>query len=401
MQRGRIFRKGNSWHLRYKAFSIVDGKKVWRTTSTKLADIDQHHRTQQSVEQEAVDFLKTINPTRTNGNSHVGPTFKEQALIWLERCKNRQRDPIKPATIRGWRSYLNKHILPAMQTVPLPDVTNQLVKEFVATIHLSPKSINNIVQVIKQVKSSAVNEHGDEIYPTKWNHDFIDMPQIKRRQQRTPSFTAEQIERMIQAAPRQMQMMISLFAASGVRAGEMFGLEVRHFDGTSLKIEQNVWDGRIQSPKTENAYRSIELDPRVSKLLASFLGRRTQGFIFRNTQHGVIHQSNLLREGLHPLLEKLNIPQCGFHAFRRYRNTYLRNVANCPAGLLMYWLGHADKSMSDRYDKVGEGANVKFRRAQAKKMGIGFKLPKQLKPVEIRPRRRTTTARQADAAATA
>ena len=58
MQRGKTFRKGSSWHLRYKTYRFVDGRKVWRTTSTKLADYDLQHRTQQSVESEADKFLK-------------------------------------------------------------------------------------------------------------------------------------------------------------------------------------------------------------------------------------------------------------------------------------------------------------------------------------------------------
>ncbi len=399
MQRGKIFRKGSSWHLRYKTFRIVDGMKRWQTTSTKLADVDQKHRTQQSVEQQAVDFLQTVNPARNSSDSSTAPTFKEQAMIWLERCQNRQRKPIKPATLRGWRSYLNKHILPALQTIPLSEITNQRVKEFVAGINLSPKSISNVVQVIKQVKSSAVNEHGDEIYPTKWNHDFIDMPQVKRREQRTPSFTADEITALAKAAPRQLQMMIILFAATGLRAGEMFALEIRHFDGKALKVEQNAWDGRIQTPKTENAYRSTELDLRVAKLLQSFIGTRTDGFIFRNQNHGLIHQSNYLRNELHPLLEHLKMSQRGFHSFRRFRNTYLRNEVHCPPGLLKYWLGHADKDMSDRYDKVGEGANVKFRLGQAKKAGVGFKLPKQLKLEAVKARKPATRGQQAAPAA--
>ena len=281
MQRGKIFRKGSSWHLRHKMFKIVGGKKVWLTTSTKLADVDQQHRTQESVEQEAENVLKRLNVAKSVHGPAGAPTFKEQALIWLERCENRQRKPIKPATLRNWKSYLNVHILPVLQNVPLPDVTNQAVKNFVAGIERSPKTIDNIVQVIKQVKSSAVNEHGDEIYPTKWNHDFIDMPRISAREQHRPSFTGEQVSAIIKAASRRTQMIAILFAASGLRAGELFGLEVRHFDGRAVKVEQEVWNGIVQAPKTDNAYRTVELDPLVVRLLKS-LSAVDEGYIFRN-----------------------------------------------------------------------------------------------------------------------
>jgi integrase len=238
-QRGKIFRKGSSWHLRYKTCRFVDGKKIWQTTSTKLADYDLQHRTQQSVETQAADFLKDLNPIKAAGVLSKGVnTFKEQSEIWLGRCELRKRKPIKPATFKGWKSHLKVHILPKLQNVLLPDITNKTVRDFVATLKLSPKSVRNVVQVIKMVKASAIDDDGNELYPTKWNHDFIDMPQVNPREQHQPSFTVEQIEKIIKHGDRRVQMLTVLLAASGLRAGELFGLEVKHFDGSSVTVEQ-------------------------------------------------------------------------------------------------------------------------------------------------------------------
>jgi integrase len=386
MQRGKIFRKGSSWHLRYKTYRFVDGRKVWQTTSTKLADYDLRHRTQQSVETEAADFLKGLSPAKPTGVLAKGvKTFKEQSEIWLQRCETRQRRPIKPATLKNWKSHLKVHILPRLQNVLLPDITNKVVKDFVATLKLSPKSIRNVVQVIKMVKASAIDDDGNELYPTKWNHDFIDMPHVNPRAQHQPSFSAEQIEKIIKGGDRRMQMLIVLSAATGLRAGELFGLEVKHFDGLSITVEQEAWSGIIQAPKTVNAERTIELHPTVAKLLKTYIGVRKTGYIFPSGSGKPVHQSNFLRREFHPVLKAAGIPKAGFHGFRRYRNTFLRNVARCPDGLLKYWLGHADKGMSDLYDKVRE--DVKFRRAGAKKMGVGFAVPKSLKAAKTKPDR--------------
>ena len=65
--------------------------------------------------------------------------------------------------------------------------------------------------------------------------------------------------------------------------------------------------------------------------------------------------------------------KAGDHAFRRFRNTHLRNRTGCPEGLQKFWMGHADESMSDLYDKIKE--DVTFRRGRAEKCGFGFKLP--------------------------
>jgi hypothetical protein len=36
------------------------------------------------------------------------------------------------------------------------------------------------------VVASAVNSEGEQLYPRKWNHDFIDMPVVERSKQNTP-----------------------------------------------------------------------------------------------------------------------------------------------------------------------------------------------------------------------
>jgi integrase len=65
--------------------------------------------------------------------------------------------------------------------------------------------------------------------------------------------------------------------------------------------------------------------------------------------------------------------KAGSHAFRRFRNTHLPNHTECPEGLYKFWMGHADESMSGRYDKIKE--DVAFRRKWAEESNFGFELP--------------------------
>jgi hypothetical protein len=88
---------------------------------------------------------------------------------------------------------------------------------------------------------------------------------------------------------------------------------------------------------------------------------------------------------LHPALKKLGCAnphtadhKAGTHAFRRFRNTYLRNETSCPKGLRDYWLGHAGNTMDDLYDMVKE--NAAFRRLNAAECGVGFELPASIVP---------------------
>jgi len=91
--------------------------------------------------------------------------------------------------------------------------------------------------------------------------------------------------------------------------------------------------------KTENAEREIDLPENVAKLLVAFIGDRKSGLLFQ-TRHGrQLSQSNILRRHLHPALEKVGFGKAGNHAFRRYRDTYLRHFAKCPDSLINFWLG--------------------------------------------------------------
>jgi hypothetical protein len=64
--------------------------------------------------------------------------------------------------------------------------------------------------------------------------------------------------------------------------------------------------------------------------------------------------------------------KAGNHAFRRFRNAFLRNYTDCPEGLYKYWLGHAGKDMSDLYDKIKE--DIQFRKKWAERCGFGFRV---------------------------
>ena len=79
-----------------------------------------------------------------------------------------------------------------------------------------------------------------------------------------------------------------------------------------------------------------------------------------------------MRLSLHPILNELRQPKSGAHAFRRFRTTWLRKQ-RAPEDLIRFWLGHADKSVTDGYSKLKE--DVTFRKKVAEHVGLGFDLP--------------------------
>jgi integrase len=135
-----------------------------------------------------------------------------------------------------------------------------------------------------------------------------------------------------------------------------------------------------QERPSRAANRIIDLHPIVAALLKEYIGTRESGLLFCSRTGKQLWQSNILRRHLHPILKKLEwrdaelgLDKAGSHAFRRFRNTYLRNYTSTPEGLYKFWMGHSDEGMSDLYDKIR--CDVKFRKEVAEKAGLGFDLP--------------------------
>jgi integrase len=211
---------------------------------------------------------------------NLGVTFQQQATWFLEHVKNRKRKPIKPATATSWTSHL-AWINPLLGDMPLASVNNLALKELVckmAEAEFSPKTMHNYLQVVKMVVASAVNEQGEEIHPRKWNHEFIDLPQVI--DQRKPTVTVEEVTKIVLATDGQLRVLYSLLGGTGLRIGEALALEVSDICDCTIKVRQGVWNGIVQSPKTPNGLREVDVHSSLAAMLKAHIGERQLGFLF-------------------------------------------------------------------------------------------------------------------------
>jgi integrase len=301
-------------------------------------------------------------------------TFNEQMQWFLTHAVSRKRNPIKPSTILTWRVCSEKWLKPSIGNLPCEEVNNKTVKKLVEKMSasgLAPQTISNYTALVKLTIGAATDDNGEPLYPRKWNNDFLDMPVIDKHRQ--PIFTPETVSSIVSKNTGQAKLLLCVLASTGLRMGEALGLEVKHVspDCRILTVEQAVWCGYVQSPKTKNAYRKVDLCTDVAVMLGEWLGERKQGFVFQTKNGSPLHQSNLLRRTLHPTLDALKVPRCGFHAFRRFRVTHLRKSRTIES-LLRFWVGHSSLSISDLYDK--SCMDDEYRQAEAERVGVGFEL---------------------------
>jgi integrase len=378
--------KGGWYHARFRMDVVGQEKRVYRSVPIcpvsgpgSLTKTERLRKRKEIITASGADTEEHFNKVEA---VNQGVTFHKQADWWLNHIQTRKRKPIKPATAAGFESYLKRWLRPNLGDLPISSVNNLAVRALVSKMTeagKSPKMVNNVVQVVKMVVASAVNENGERIHPRTWNHEFIDLPEVKN--QRQPTFTSAVMEAIAGGSKGRERMLFVLLGATGMRIGEALGLEIdKHIpsDFSTLHIRQKVWNGRIQPfLKSDNGIRDVDLPTSIAAMLKEFVGDRTSGLLFCSKNGLPLLQSNILRLSLHPLLKRLKQPKMGAHGFRRFRTTWL-GKQHAPEDLVRYWLGHANKSVTDGYSKLKE--DVTFRKKVVEHVGIGFSLlPK--KPV--------------------
>jgi integrase len=303
-------------------------------------------------------------------NTAPATLFRAQAALWIASLSTRRRKPVKPATVFGWQHALNKWVLPNLGDKLLAEVSNGALRglvEQMAAAGLSPKTIVNYSQIVKLVLASAVDSDGEQIYPRRWNHDFVGLPIVRKENQRRPTVTETELGEILASVKERYSMLFALLAGTGLRIGEALALKPTNLtsDCRLLHVRRSIWRGNEQEPKTPNAVREVDIAESLANLLQGYLVNKS-GYLFGTSSGRPLAQRNILRV-LHATGKKL-----GFHAFRRFRAETLRR-ARVPEDLTTFWLGHSKQTVTDFYAS-GLQKDEAWRREWCERAGLGFSL---------------------------
>jgi integrase len=300
--------------------------------------------------------------------TNPGITFHQQAEKWILQLQTRRRRPVKPATISGYRDALKAWLIPQLGEKSLGEISNATMRDLVEKMsakNLAAKTIVNYFQVAKAVVASAVDDDGEQIYPRKWNAEFIQLPLIRPEKQHRPTVTGEDLAATLPNAKRKYGVLFALLAGTGLRIGEALGLRQTDFgpECRILHVRRSLWRRQAQEPKTQNAIRAVDVPEALAKILREYIAG-IDGYIFATQKGRPMAARNALKV-LHGFIP------VGFHAFRRFRLTWLRKNG-APKDLERYWMGHAATEVGDLYSKLRD--DVAYRQEWAQRIGLGFEL---------------------------
>jgi integrase len=210
------------------------------------------------------------------------------------------------------------HILPKFGNVRLDALGKEAQQVFVTQLSrtVSRKTARNVMDTLSAILRKA----------KQWgyvceNVDFRALEFAEDAVKREPRFfTAKQVQQITEAAPEPYRTMFTILAMTGMRAGEMLGLQWEDFDFAAgcIHIRRSAWYGNIQTTKSKSSAAPVHLPESLAAMLRAYRERWKQEFLFVTRNNRPPSSSKVVQYGLWPVLDALKIPRCGLHAFRHY-----------------------------------------------------------------------------------
>ena len=265
-------------------------------------------------------------------------TFREFAASWQKDVLSQH----KRSTQSADRSRLRKHLIPELGDLCMKDINCQIVQSTVArkAEEVSAKSVRNLVALLSEMWVQAKTNGYTQTDP------FFGLVLPERDPLNERCLTLDEMKRVIEAAPEPYKTYYWILAETGIRAGEVGALPVTNLllDQAAIRITQAVWHGKIQSVKSKKGNRICEVSPQLREHLRGYVRQwrpNRLGLLFASSK-GTPWDTDVVRKRkFYPLLAKLGIERCGFHAFR-HGNATVMDQEMVPMATRQNRLGQSD-----------------------------------------------------------
>ena len=217
---------------------------------------------------------------------------------------------------------------------------------------LSPSRIRNAHQVLSQIL--AVGVEGGRI--ARNPAAGVWLPRIVRRDMHF--LTARQVEDLAAAIDPRYGLLVRFAAYTGLRAGELVALRVRHLNLLRGRCEvgqsATEVDGRlVWGPTKTNARRTVPLPRFLCEQLAAYLAERPHGpddLVFTAPQGGPLREQKFVAGIFKPAAVQAGLPhRLRFHDLR-HTCASLLIAQGASVKAVQAQLGHASATVTlDRY----------------------------------------------------
>jgi integrase len=365
-QKGRIFVRGKKQPVfvgRWRADVIQDDGTIVRVERSIVLGPVSEVKTVKMAERSFAPILRGVNSLDYRPEKFA--KISEFADIWETQVLIHQ----KPSSVKAAKSHLKTYIRKWLGSVRLEDFSCQAQQNFVTRLSrsVSRKTVLNVLgtlgSMLHKAKSWGYCCHTISTKELALPADGI--------QKCVRFFNGEEARKIIMLASEPYRTMFAIAAMTGLRAGEVMGLQKGDldFDRRLIHVERAAWYGRVQTVKSKASHAPVSMSEVLSAMLKEYLATwkpNAEGFLFLNRNGRPYAANKVVEYGLWPVLDKLKIERAGMHAFRHCHASLLMDVGANPtvtkdqmrhsdARVTLGIYGHViGDSQRDAVDRVGE-----------------------------------------------
>ncbi len=175
----------------------------------------------------------------------------------------------------------------------------------------------------------------------------------------SPSLTLskEEVEKYINVLEPRERVIALLAIFAGMRPGEILAIQRRHVSGDCCKvrIEQRVYRGDIDTPKTTTSTRTVAIPPKTATSLMEWMELvpdSPEAWVFASENPSTpLWRDNLWRRHMHPKLKTIGLEWATFQVLRR-THASLGHDAGIDPKVAADQRGHGIGVAIDVYTKV-------------------------------------------------
>ncbi len=237
-------------------------------------------------------------------------------VVYLPFCRRKW----KASTASTTEQRIRTHLLAAFGEVELAALTRNQLQEFLdrkAAAGLSFSVVAHLRWDLRAILELAVEEN--LVDRNRANSLYI--PRSAARPAKKV-LSGEEVKRLLSALDLRERLIVRLAVVAGMRPGEILALKWKHIHENFLSVEQRVYNGVIDTPKTRRSKREVALSPTMVEEIAQWReiarDRGDEGWIFPSESLTTpMSRTNLWQRNLEPRLRPLGLAFGNFQVMRR------------------------------------------------------------------------------------
>ena len=252
--------KVKEWKGAWYIFVNYQRKRVARRCSSKKAALIAADQIDARLKLGDLSVL-----TKHVATPKVSPTFAEVAEEWLQKYP--ALHAIRASTMENYRSTVNRHLLPFFGAMDISTVTTSVIEDFIEAKRASGGSVrwegkplrdSTLRTYLEPLKMILKRARRRELIPAN-PFDLVEWRTHQRVENADP-FTSHELRRILEATSHAVSApfaaMVRLWVQSGMRAGEVYGLQQQDLNydaGTALV--RRTWSRQRLGPTKTNLER--------------------------------------------------------------------------------------------------------------------------------------------------